>query len=154
MQFLYALERVLDPYVAIIDSLGAYLSPRLAPEGMVDAMAAWLGLALEDAPAEIDRREVLAHAPEVAQWRGTRHGLELALRVCFPDLHMRVEDRGRVVFLGEGATPPESYPGFVVRCREPLTPNLRAAVEWVIERQRPLQVLAEAPIDEDASVEV
>jgi hypothetical protein len=67
MRFLYGLERVLDRQVAIVDSLGAYLSPRLAPPEMVDAIAGWLGLALEDAPTEA----VLSELPSVAERRAS-----------------------------------------------------------------------------------
>jgi hypothetical protein len=175
MRFLYALERVLDRQVAIVDSLGAYLSPRLAPPEMVDAMAGWLGLALEDAPTEEvcrelsssvewhtctsdarhelpgggerhtptegARRKLLANAEQIARLRGTRAGLELVFEICFPDLHLKVEDHGKVVLLDGALAPPDSpYPGFEVHCPMRLEPALRNAVECAIERQRPMQV--------------
>jgi phage tail-like protein len=141
MRFLYALERVLDPRVAIVDSLAAYLTPRLAPELMVEAMAGWLGLDLSDAPADIARCRLLDRAEEIARKRGTRAGLELALGVAFPDLGLQVQDGGRVVVrAGDAAPAPEPRPGFVVRCREQLLPAERAAIEWVIARELPLHV--------------
>jgi len=141
MRFLYALERVLDARLAIVESLGAYLQPRLAPLAMVDAMADWLGLELGNSPAGIPHRELLAHSEQVARKRGTRAGLELALGVAFPDLDLRVDDRGGVVVVNGGATPaPQPYPGFFVHCPGPLTPSRRAAVEWAIARQLPLGV--------------
>jgi len=141
MRFLYALERVLDPRVAIIDSLAAYLTPRLAPEAMVDAMAGWLGLDLSVAPAGIPRRRLLDRAEEIARKRGTRAGLELALGVAFPDLGLQVQDDGKVVVrAGDAAPAPQPRAGFVVRCRDPLSPAERAAIEWVISRELPLHV--------------
>jgi hypothetical protein len=192
MHFLNGLERVLDRQVAIVDSLGAYLSPRLAPPEMVDAIAGWLGLALDDAPteavlgellsiaerpvrtadanhelpgsAERDasaeevrrtvpgsaarqvsveevRRELLGSAEQIARLRGTRAGLELVFKICFPGLHLKVRDHGEVALL-DGTVPPpsEPYPGFEVHCPVRLEPALRNAVERAIERQRPIQV--------------
>jgi phage tail-like protein len=140
MRFLQALERVLDRHVAIVDSLAAYISPQLAPPDMVAALAGWLGLALEETPAESARRALLSNAARIARLRGTRAGLELALELCFPDLHLEVRDYGEVTLLDDGAAPPEPYPGFEVHCREPLAPALRTAVQRAIERQRPLTV--------------
>jgi phage tail-like protein len=141
MNFLNGLERVLDRQVAIVDSLGAYLSPRLAPPEMVDAIAGWLGLALDDAPTEAVRRELLGSAEQIARLRGTRAGLELVFEICFPGLHLKVRDHGEVALL-DGAVPPpsEPYPGFEVHCPVRLEPALRNAVERAIERQRPIQV--------------
>jgi phage tail-like protein len=218
MRFLYGLERVLDRHVAIIDSLGAYLSPQLAPPEMVDAIAGWLGLALDDAPteavfgellsiaerhasiadasrelpggvelhtsaeevrrellggvelhtsaeevrrellggvelhtsAEEVRRKLLGSAEQIARLRGTRAGLELVFEICFPELHLKVEDHGAVLLLNGAVEPPdEPYPGFEVHCQARLEPALRGAVERAIERQRPLQV-ARQPV-KDAS---
>src|SRR5690242_2503125 len=44
LDFVAALEEVLDPVVVVLDCLAAYLDPDLAPLQMVDAMAAWLGM--------------------------------------------------------------------------------------------------------------
>lgn len=149
MRFLYALERVLDRQVAIVDSLGAYLSPQLAPPEMVDAIAGWLGLALDDAPTEDVRRELLGSAEQIARLRGTRAGLELVFETCFPGLHLKVEDHGEVALLDGALAPPKKpYPGFEVHCPTRLEPALRDAVECAIERQRPMQVACEL---EDAS---
>jgi phage tail-like protein len=156
MRFLHALERVLDPRVAIVESLSAYVSPRLAPDGMVDAMSDWLGLELREAPPGVHRRELLANADRLARTRGTRAGLELALRIGFPDLDLEVLDRGRVVIHRDVA--PRSrervHPGFVVRCSTPLSAGRRAAIEWAIERHRPMHVayrlLATEPPSEPA----
>jgi phage tail-like protein len=140
-RFLHALERMLDPRVAIVDSLAAYLAPRLAPDSMVDAMAGWLGLELGDAPAGIPRRALLDHAEEIARKRGTRVGLELALRVAFPGLELRLQDSGRVAVGDRVADPPPPpNPGFVVRCPDRLTSSQREAIEWLIAREAPLHV--------------
>ena len=40
------------------------------------------------------RRELVLQSAEATRWRGTRRGLEMALRLTFPDLPLRVEDEG------------------------------------------------------------
>jgi phage tail-like protein len=139
MRMLGSLERVLDPHVAILDCLAAYLSPRMAPEGMVTAMAAWLGQPPSASYGQSAGRGLLGVAEKLALLRGTRAGLELALKECFPKLHFEVEDHGSVLHAGatDAAAP---YPGFTVKCREPLSPIQREQVQGVIDWQRPLQV--------------
>jgi phage tail-like protein len=151
MRFLQALERVLDRHVAIVDSLAAYISPQLAPPDMVTALAGWLGLGLEETPAEPARRALLSNAARIARLRGTRAGLELALALCFPELHLEVRDFGEVVLLDDDTSPPEPYPGFEVHCREPLTAARRTEVQRAIERQRPLPVTDARLVAQDAT---
>jgi phage tail-like protein len=141
MDFLEALERVLDARVAIIDCLRAYIAPELAPERMVDAMADWLGLELDDAPAGDARRGLLVKARQTARLRGTAAGLQGALNEAFPDLDLRVYDNGRVVVSkAAGRAALEPNPGFRVTCGLPLTPSRQAAVQAAIARQLPLHV--------------
>jgi len=139
MCLLGSLERVLDPQVAILDCLAAYLSSRLGPESMVQAMSAWLGLPPAESYGQSTGRELLSAAEQLARERGTRSGLELALSRCFPDLHLQVRDHGAVLIADESDTP-APYPGFTVSCREPLSPARRVELERAIEWQRPLQV--------------
>lgn len=139
MRMLGSLERVIDPQVAILDCLAAYLSPDMAPEGMVAAMAAWLGQPPAASYGQSAGRGLLGAAEKLARLRGTRAGLELALEECFPKLHFEVEDHGSVLHAGatDAAAP---YPGFTVKCSEPLSLIQREQIRGVIGWQRPLQV--------------
>jgi phage tail-like protein len=139
MRMLGSLERVIDPQVAILDCLAAYLSPNMAPEGMVAAMAAWLGQPPAASYGQSAGRGLLGAAEKLALLRGTRAGLELALKECFPKLHFEVEDHGSVLSAGAADTD-VPYPGFTVQCCEPLSPTQREQVRRVIDWQRPLQV--------------
>ena len=65
---------------------------------MLEVLAAWLGIELDESMDEATRRELVLHSAEATRWRGTRAGLEMALRLTFPDLPLRVEDEGGVVF--------------------------------------------------------
>jgi|HubBroStandDraft_6_1064221.scaffolds.fasta_scaffold220697_2 phage tail-like protein len=138
MRMLGSLERVLDPQVAILECLAAYLSPPMAPPDMVEAMASWLGLPPGETYGQQAGRGLLGAAERLTRLRGTREGLELALSKCFPELRFDVEDHGAVLRAG-AAEASVAYPGFTVRCRERLSPALREQVRRVIEWQRPLQ---------------
>jgi len=111
MRFLHALEEVLDPIIATLDSLPAHLDVDLAPEHALAGLATWLGVDdVEVLPAQ-QRREAVRRAGELARTRGTRGGLELALSLFFPDVVMRVNDHGRVVVSERVDDAPPSAPG-------------------------------------------
>jgi phage tail-like protein len=139
MRFLEALERVLDPRVAVIDCRASYLACDLAPEDMVDEMAGWLGLDPDELPPG-RARVVLAHASELARWRGTLRGIKRALELCFPDLSLEVKDRGGVLGPAAPDLPRDDDVGLVVSSRVSLSPDQWAAIARVIERQLPMQL--------------
>src|SRR3954471_7083452 len=96
MRFLHALEEVLDPITATLDSLPAHFDADLAPEHALEGLASWLGVdEVESLPAH-QRREVVRRAGELGRLRGTRAGLELALTLFFPDVELLVNDHGEV----------------------------------------------------------
>lgn len=138
MRFLEALERVLDPRVAVIDSRAAYLDRALAPEDMIEEMARWLGLEPGGLPAGT-ARAVLTHARELCQLRGTLAGLELALRCCFPRLHLRLRDGGGVG-PARASGQRDVATGLVVHVREILDRAQEAALERIIRRQLPVHM--------------
>lgn len=141
MRFVGALETVLDPIVATLDALPAYVDPSLAPTDMVEVMAAWLGIELDESMDEHTRRELLLHSAEATRWRGTRQGLEMALKLTFPDLPLRVEDEGGVVFTRDAsADPAPAANRFIVYCDTPIPAARQAIVARVIEEQKPLHV--------------
>ncbi len=141
IDFVAALEQVLDPVVVVLDCLAAYLDPDLAPLQMVDAMAAWLGIDPDEQLPEERRRELVRRGTELARRSGTRAGLELALHVVFPDLPLRVEDGGGVaVATAVGDLPAAGGGGFVVYCDTPLPVERQAAIARVIDRYRPANV--------------
>lgn len=140
MRFLHALEEVLDPIVATLDSLPAHLDVDLAPEHALAGLATWLGVDdVESMPAG-QRREAVRKAGELARMRGTREGLELALSLFFPDISVRVNDHGGVV-VSEGvddAPAPAAVASFDVVCEQSLPPETQMAVARCIERWKPV----------------
>jgi phage tail-like protein len=140
MRFLHAMEEVLDPIVATLDSLPAHLDVDLAPEHALAGLATWLGVDdVEVLPAQ-QRREAVRRAGELARTRGTREGLELALSLFFPDIEMRVNDHGGVVVSERVDETPPLAPvaSFDVVCDQSLPPETQMAVARCIESWKPV----------------
>ena len=140
MRFLHALEEVLDPIVATLDSLPAHLDVDLAPEHALAGLATWLGVDdVESLPAA-SRREAVRRAGELGRLRGTRAGLELALGLFFPALELRIVDHGGVVVSTDvdAVPPPAGAALFDVYCDQPLPPEMQMAVARCIESWKPV----------------
>jgi phage tail-like protein len=140
IRFLHALEEVLDPIVATLDSLAAHLDVDLAPEHALAGLATWLGVDDVEALPAKQRREAVRRAGELARTRGTREGLELALSLFFPDVVMHVNDHGGVVVSERvDDTPPvASVSSFDVVCDASLPPETQMAVARCIESWKPV----------------
>src|SRR5262249_28604988 len=110
MEFVGALETVLDPIVATLDALHQHFDPDLAPTDLLELMAGWLGIELDEAWPESRQRGLVRLAAELARRRGARAGLELAVSPAFPPLPPRIEDAGGVVAAGGPAAPPAAPP--------------------------------------------
>ena len=139
MRFVGALEEVLDPIVAVLDALPAHFHPDLAPRDVLDLLSSWLGVDLDESQSIAVRREKIRQAAELGRRRGTVAGLRLALELTFPDLPLRVEDEGGVVWstdLGAAAEPGSSQ--FIVYCDKPIPEDKQAAVARCIEQVKPV----------------
>ena len=109
MRFVGALEELLDPIVAILDALPAHFDPNFAPPDVLSLLAAWLGVDLDETQNIKHQREMVRRSAELARRRGTVKGLELALKLHFPDVPMRVEDNGGVVWHAKPAAAAECH---------------------------------------------
>jgi len=139
MRFVGALETVLDPIAAVLDALPAHFSPDYAPRPILDLMAAWLGVELDE-EQEIDaRRESVRLAAQAARARGTVNGMKLALRLAFPGIPMRVEDEGGVRWSRDGKPAPAAPARFVVYVDTPVTEERASAIARCIEREKPIE---------------
>lgn len=78
-RFLALFESVLTPLEDRAAHGWLLTHPATAPANALDWLASWLGLTLDAATPEHLRRAILAHAAELARWRGTLRGLGLAL---------------------------------------------------------------------------
>jgi phage tail-like protein len=139
MRFVGALEEVLDPIVAVLDSLQAHFDPDLAPRNILDLLSAWLGVGFDESQPLSTRRERARQAAELGRRRGTVSGLELELALAFPNLPLRIEDQGAVVWSTDVTSRAEPKPStFIVYCDKPISPEQQAAVARCIEQVKPV----------------
>jgi phage tail-like protein len=139
MRFVGALEGVLDPIGAVLDSLPAHFDADHASSELLDLLASWLGVEVHESHDVATRRALIHHATELARWRGTGRGLMLALRLHFPDLEMSLIDDGGVrwgdaIVEGERRQPAS----FVIEVRTEVPDERQAAIARCIEREKPV----------------
>jgi phage tail-like protein len=140
MRLVGALEQVLDPVVSLLDTLPAHFDPELAPLDTLALATGWLGLRHNEAQPASQLRELVSRAAELGRLRGTHAGVELALKLNFPDLALRIEDGGRVRWsTGDGLPDPEP-PAFVVYCDSPISQDEASMIVRVIEAVKPAHV--------------
>lgn len=138
MRFIGALERVLDPIAGVLDALPEHFSPNYAPRPVIDMLSAWLSVETDEAQELDARRESVRMSAELGRRRGTVAGLELALRLNFPDVSMRVEDEGGVRWSLDGKPAPAPEPRFVVYVDKAIPEERQTAVARCIERFKPV----------------
>jgi len=140
MRFVGALEATLDPILAVLDALPAHFDPDLAPPDLLELMAAWLGVDLDESQDILHQREMLRRAAELGRRRGTVRGLELALELSFPAVPLRVEDQGGVRWtITPGETLDDAPPAsFVVYCDQPVPEHVQASIARCIEHYKPV----------------
>ncbi len=138
MRFVGALEELLDPIVAVLDGLPAHFDPNHAPRDILELLSAWLGVDLDESQDIRHQREMVLRAAELGRRRGTVKGLELALALHFPELPLRVEDNGGVVYAGRPAPAESPSSSFVVYCDSPVEENVQAAIARCIEQYKPV----------------
>jgi phage tail-like protein len=140
MRFIGALERLLDPIVAVLDALPAHFDPDHAPRDILGLMAAWLGVDLDESQELVHQREMVRRAAELGRRRGTVRGLELALELSYPGVPLRVEDKGGVRWTLDTSAKPANAPppSFVVYCDKPVPEETQAGIARCIEYFKPV----------------
>jgi hypothetical protein len=124
----------------LLDTLPAHFDPELAPLDLLDLATKWLGLEHNEAQPASQLRKLVRRTAELGRLRGTRAGVEMALRLNFPDLVLRVEDGGGVVVYTGGDLPTPPPPAFVVYCDTPIGQEEASEVARVIEAVKPVHV--------------
>ncbi|MGE3509570.1 MAG: phage tail protein [Vicinamibacterales bacterium] len=81
-RFLSNFEGMLTAVEGRIAASHLLTDPASVPEGHLDWLAGWIGVAFEPALSAERRREWLRAAPALARSHGTRHGLALALDIA------------------------------------------------------------------------
>ncbi|HEX2088297.1 MAG TPA: phage tail protein [Solirubrobacteraceae bacterium] len=141
VRFLAALEPLVDPVVALLDSLPAHFDPRLAPAPIVDGLGEALG---QRPPAELPldaRRRLVEHALELAAKRGTPAGARRALELAFDGATFAVEDSGGVTSGSDpSALPDAAAPAFTVTTDPPPDAGRRGQIDRLMQAQCPAHV--------------
>ena len=141
MRFVEALEGVLDPVLAVLDALPAHFDPGLAPLDVLDLITAWLGIDYDESQPTQQLRKLVRNAAELGRRRGTRSGLEMALRLNFPDLPLRIEDKGEVSWSSDPNAPPaDGTRSFVIYCDKAVGEERLAAIARLVEQIKPVGV--------------
>ena len=138
MRFVGALEELLDPIVAVLDGLPYHFDPNFAPPDILTLLASWLGVDLDETQTISQQREMVLRAAELSRRRGTRSGMELALKLFFPDVPMRVEDNGGVIWHGRPGPAQKPSSSFIVYCDIPIEETMQAAIARCIEQYKPV----------------
>jgi phage tail-like protein len=101
------LDDVLAPVPATLDNLAAYLDPALAPVDFVEWLAQWVGLELDQTWGEARRRELVANAHRLYDYRGTARGLGDLIEL-YTGVRPEIIDGGGAVW---SSTPDAAMPG-------------------------------------------
>src|SRR5215208_2006277 len=109
-----------------------------APRHILNLLSAWLGVDLDESQPITVQRDTIRRAAELGRRRGTKGGMELALSLAFPDVPLRVEDDGGVVYSTKGERVESKLPQFVVYCDKPVDEKAQAAIARCIEQFKPL----------------
>lgn len=138
MGLLKGLEQVLDPVVALLDNLSSHLQPATAPADMIDFLSRLTGAPVDPTLPVEARRRLLQAGARIAAMRGTKAGLELALRCAFPHLEPVVVDHG-----GATCEPAAGRASFEVHVRasRPLSPDVRAQLDRCVADHLPVGVV-------------
>ena len=138
MRFIGGLEGLLDPIIAVLDALPAHFDPDHAPRDVLGLVASWLGVDLDESQEIKHQREMLRQSAELARRRGTVSGIELALKLTFPDVPLRVEDQGGVRWSLDQRPVEAPPPSFVVYCDKPVGEDVQARIALGREQHKPV----------------
>lgn len=122
-----ALDEVLAPVVSDLDCLPAYLDPATTPADLLQWLAGWVGVVLDDAPPE-RWRHLVRSAAAIHRRRGTVGGLRDVLVAVFAVEPEILESGGTDWSARTGAPLPGAPEPFLlvrVRAPEDATPDAR-----------------------------
>lgn len=118
MRFTAACDEVLAPVFLTLDNLPAHLDPTFAPVDLLEWLAGWVGLVVDETWPEERLRSLVAGAIGLHRRRGTLAGLQALLDAVL-DVDTEVSDNGGAVAspLPGGAAPGTAGPEVLVLVR-------------------------------------
>ena len=124
--------------MAVLDALPAHFDPDHAPRDILSLLAAWLGVDLDESQEIRHQREMVRRAADLGRKRGTVAGMELALKLAYPDVPLRIEDQGGVRWSLDQHPVDAPPPSFVVYCDKPVAEEVQAGIARCIEQHKPV----------------
>lgn len=156
-RFTGALDVVLAPVLATLDSSDAYVDPRLAPLDFVEWLADWVGVELDASWPEERQRALVARAADLFAWRGTVRGVAEAVAI-YTGVVPEILETGATAWTG---TPPPTgeLPGspagqLVVRVR--VAPGAAESIDLgrldrLVEAAKPAHIAHRVEVHETAA---
>ncbi|HEU4422529.1 MAG TPA: phage tail protein [Pilimelia sp.] len=118
-----ALDEVLAPVLLTLDCLSYYFDPRVCPADILEWIAGWVALTLDDTWTLEQRRALVANAVELHRWRGTRRGLADHVRLV-TGVDVEVSESGGCTWSADSGGPlpgrPEPYVEVAVKQGQPV----------------------------------
>jgi phage tail-like protein len=144
MRWTQALDEVLAPVPAVLDSIEAYFDPLLAPEDFLAWLAGWCGMTLDENWPLPRRRAVVSAAAELYRVRGTLAGLRRHVELVTGG-GVDVADSGGVTWSatpGDPDAPGPDGPSLTIRVSvtDPAEVNVRA-LDALISAIKPAHVV-------------
>lgn len=117
-RFAAGLDVVLAPVFAVLDSLQAYVDPRLAPADFVSWLTSWVGAEPDETWPLERQRALVVDAVHLYQWRGTIRGLRRLVEI-YSGVEPEIVDSGgaAVSAVPGGALPGSDESGLTVTVR-------------------------------------
>jgi phage tail-like protein len=141
-RFVSAFDAALAPIFATLDNLTAYFDPWLAPEDLLEWLASWFGMALDESWSIDRRRALVAKAFDFYRMRGTSSGLQSQIELLTGGTIELHETGGIATSTTTGAPLPGS-PNFAVLVRvivdDPSTVNA-ARLDTLVGAAKPAHV--------------
>ncbi len=110
LRFLGALETTLDPIVGTLDVLSRYFHPTLAPRDVLDLLASWLGLNVEEGWPDDRLREALSREGELVTAAGHEGGAHARALDRVPENPAAGRGRRRSLMVDESRNANEGPP--------------------------------------------
>ena len=139
MRFVGALEELLDPIVAVLDGLPYHFDPNFAPPDILDLLASWLGVDLDETQNISQQREMVLRAAELGRRRGTAQRDGAGAEAVLPrGADARRGQRRRDLARATPARRRSPSSSFVVYCDIPVEETMQAAIARCIEQYKPV----------------
>ena len=136
------IDEMIAPIWLVLDNMGVYLEPQLAPTDFVSMIASWVGVSLDPNWTWDQRRAAVAGAVETFQWEGTKRAVVAEVE-AYCGVTPFVSDSGGVSWSATsgGAAPGSPEPAARVQIDLPADRSIDLPrLQRLIERRIPAHI--------------